>query len=66
MLTIKENDLVVSEDFTGLLRVVRVMKKRIEVLYLNPQSMGVICGSSMLIRKVRLATKQEAELGYKL
>jgi len=59
-------DYVIDEQYTGLLKVTRVMKKRLDVVYLNPQVMNHICGSSILIRHVRHATDAEIKAGYKL
>ena len=59
-------DYVIDEQYTGLLKVTRVMKKRLDVDYLNPQVMNHVCSSSILIRHVKHATKEEIEAGYKL
>lgn len=59
-------DLVVDEQHTGLLRVTRVMKKRLDVDYLNPQVMNLICRSSILIRHIRHTTDAEIEAGHRL
>lgn len=59
-------DLIIDKDHTGLLRVTRVMKKRFEVDYLNPNAMNVICHSSILMRHVAHANDAEIKAGRRL
>lgn len=59
-------DYVIDEQHTGLLRVTRVMKKRLEVDYLNPQTLSLICHHSILIRHIRHATDLEIAAGHRL
>lgn len=59
-------DYAVDEQHTGLLRVTRVMKKRLDVDYLNPQTLDFICHHSILIRHIRHATDEEIKAGHRL
>lgn len=59
-------DLAVDPEHTGLLKVTRVMKKRVDVDYLNPQVMNLICHHSILIRHIRHATDEEIAAGHRL
>ena len=60
------DDYVIDEQYTGLLRVTRVMKKRLDVDYLNPQVMNHVCSSSILIKHVKHATNAEIKAGYRI
>ena len=59
-------DYAIDEQHTGLLRVTRVMKKRLDADYLNPQTLGFICHHSILIRHIRHATEEEIKAGKRL
>lgn len=54
-------DLVAEFNYPGLLRVTRVTEKRLYVDYLNPQTINVVCGSSVWKSRVRLATREERD-----
>lgn len=59
-------DYAIDEQHTGLLRVTRVLKKRLDADYLNPQTLGFICHHSILIRHIRHATDEEIKAGRRL
>lgn len=61
----KIGDFVIDPQHTGLLKVTKVMKKRLDVDYLNPQTLEVICHHSILIRHIRMPTPKEIEQGFR-
>lgn len=61
---LKVGDLTTGLGHTGLIRVTRLMKKRAEIEWLNPETMGFICNDSCLISKLTLATDEEIKRGY--
>ena len=59
-------DLFVYKDHTGLVEILKVTDKRVEIALLNPQSLGFICNHSCKKEHVRPATEDELIFGYKL
>lgn len=55
----KEDDLCVGLGHTGLIRIIRVMNKRVEVALQNPRTNIEICWTSCLKTKLRPATEEE-------
>lgn len=64
--TFKAGDYATGLGHTGLLKVTRVMNKRAEIEWLNPETKGFICNDSCLISKLTPATEEEIAVGYKI